>query len=198
MEHTKSLFNDIITYIKTDGWEYAKNQAKYSTLNYILDSQVVPIVMRYIKINMIWNIALIITIILNRFIFPTKLLMLYYLASCGSTFYGINQILSKIESKNLMLAITIPYTLSGVRKYLTKISILLAVETVGIFFDWNMDVAIYLLIICCTIHTLSLDYTISLCNSVYTCINLNSGLRNCTYFYVAENVIVLVLYGLLK
>lgn len=194
----KNIASDVFNVIKTEGFALMKTYALNSGANAIINRYIVPPLHKSIIINAVWNVALIIIIMLNRFIFSPRLLMLYYIANCASTFYGIDKILSKIESINPIIAIGIPYTLRGIRGYLNKINILIAVEIVGIFFDWNMDIYIYAMIVIVTVHTLSIQYSLFLCQNIYKLMNINTSFRNCVYLYIFENAIVAIIYGFLK
>jgi len=198
MNDIKAVLADAVAYAKTEGIAFIKAQAISTTVNKILDDYVVPPFWRSVKMNAIWNVVLVLIIAFNRFVFSPRLLMLYYVVSCASTFYGINKILSKIETINPVIAIGIPYTLGGIRGYLNKINVLMAIETVGIFFDWGLDWIVYVGIVGLTVHSLSIKYTVSVCQNLYSFMNINTSFRMCVYAYATENIAVIILYALLR
>lgn len=197
-EDLKKTLSQILNSVKDESIEMVKKQAACIATNVIIDTFVVPPIQKCVIANMISNFVLIAVIVLNQFIFSSKLLKIYYILSCASTFYGINKILSQIENIHPVLAMGVPYTLSGIRSYLNKINICIIIEFVGIFFDWGMDIYIYTVIGAITVHTIGINYSYLLVQYICSSANINTGLRYCIYLYIFENMIVIIIYALMN
>jgi len=198
MDQIKLLGNGLLDYVKEEGVNYIKQVGTIAAINAIIDNVIVQHVEKAVKNNTMWNLILIIIVALNKFSFTPKLLMLYYVASCGMTFYMIHNILTKIENFGPMVVAALPYTIGSIRTYLYKIHALLAMEIVGIFYNWGLDYVIYALIIVITIHTLTIQKITDLIFWFYKLMNINIRLRSCVYIFVIENVGVIILYGILN
>jgi len=198
MDQIKLLTGGIINYVKTEAVSYAKQVGTITAVNAIVDNLMVQHIEKAVKNNTLWNLVLIIIIILNKFSFTPKLLMLYYAASCGMTFYMIHNILTKIESTGPIIIAALPYTVGSIRSYLYKIHALLAMELVGIFYNWGFDYVIYILIVIITIHALTVGKIMDLIYWIHKLMNINIRLRTCVYLFVIENIGVIILYGILN
>lgn len=198
MDKLYPIFSTFTEYAKREGVQYLKQVGTTMTINMFVDTIIIPHMEGAVRANFIWNVILVVLIIFNKFVFSSKLFMLYYVASCSSTFYAINNLVTKIESVHPVIKITLPYTTSNIRLYLNQISILIAVETVGIFYGCGLDYLIYSLILILTVYALTINHTISLIRNIYKLSLINQGFRRCIYVFVAENMLVLILYGIMN
>ncbi len=198
MEELKQIASQALIYAQNEGLDYAKNAATQFAINVALDKYVVPAVIKSIKINTISNILLVLVIFFNKFIFSSKLLKLYYVLSCASTFYFVNNLINLVDVNASILITLFPYTTSSVKSYLNIVNVLMGIELVGILKEWELDFILYLSIIGYTIYKLGCTKSQQLIQNIWRVINMNKNLQYYGKIWLFENTIVYIVYLLLN
>lgn len=197
LDIAKKTATQVFAAAQEHGLNFAAECARKKALD-AFTQRVNPHILKCVKANSIWNAVLFVMIIFNNFVFAPKLFLLYFVASYSTTFYGINNILNKIDGYEPILNLLAPKTIGKIRFFFNSVSFLMAVELVGICFNWGGDLYIYIAIIALVLHTFGIKVTQTFFTLIIDLMNSDTTFRKYIYIYLIENIVVICMYGLMQ